>query len=75
MANTSIATDWAALNPSRVKQLTDARLQVHYAAQFAAAVGISYLTARPDDRPGSFRAVSAMKLSGYQVPPAADGAR
>jgi len=49
MANTSIATDWAALNPSRVKQLTDARLQVHYATQFAAAVGISYLTARPDD--------------------------
>ena len=49
MANPSTATDWAALDPSRAKQLTDARLQVHYAAQFAAAVGISYLAARPDD--------------------------
>ena len=49
MANPSIATDWAALDPSRARRLTDARLQVHYAAQYAAAVGISYLAPRPDD--------------------------
>ena len=49
MANPPSATDWAALNPSRAKQLADTRLQVHYAAQFAAAVGISYLAPRPDD--------------------------
>ena len=44
-----MATGWAAVNPTTAMQLSDARLQLHHAAQFAAAVGISYLTPRPDD--------------------------
>lgn len=47
-APTSTAGNWTALQPARSKSLNDARLQLHYAAQFAAAMGISYLTPRED---------------------------
>ena len=40
---------WAAVRPELAATLTDERLQLHYAAQFATAAGISYLTALPDD--------------------------
>lgn len=49
MEITSAAPAWKALNPSIAPDLRDARLQLHYAAQFATALGISYLTPRPDD--------------------------
>lgn len=49
MATTSAAASWTPVQPARAKSLVDARLQLHYAAQFATAAGISYLTARPDD--------------------------
>jgi hypothetical protein len=49
MGTTSAAPAWNALNPSLAPHLRDARLQLHYAAQFATALGISYLEHRPDD--------------------------
>jgi hypothetical protein len=41
----------------------------------ASAASSSPSTARPDDSPGSFCASGAMKLYGYQLDPAAWGAR
>ena len=49
MTATSPATAWTALRPNAARRLVDARLQLHDAAQFATAMGISYLKARPDD--------------------------
>lgn len=49
MSAASTIPAWSVLDPARSKDLVDARLQLHYAAQFATALGISYLTARPDD--------------------------
>ena len=46
---TATAFSWTTLNPLVAKGLTEARLQLHHAAQFATAMGISYLAARPDD--------------------------
>jgi hypothetical protein len=43
------AGEWRRLRPELAPRLTDARLQVHHAVQLAAAVGISYLPAQPDD--------------------------
>src|SRR4051812_7056528 len=40
---------WAPLDASLAGQLGDARRQLHHAAQFAAAVGISYLPHAADD--------------------------
>jgi hypothetical protein len=40
---------WRQVDPARGKDLVDARLQLHHAAQLAAAFGISYLPAQPDD--------------------------
>lgn len=41
--------DWQPLDPARSRELADARLQIHHAAQLAAALGISYLPAQTDD--------------------------
>ena len=49
MGQTTTAPGWTALNPSIAREIGDARLQLHYAAQFATALGISYLAPRPDD--------------------------
>lgn len=40
---------WQATSPARTKSLSDARLQLHYAAQFGTALGISYLDHAADD--------------------------
>ena len=40
---------WHRLDPRRARDLVDARLQFHHAAQLATAAGISFLPARPDD--------------------------
>lgn len=43
------STSWKRLIPESAPTLTDARLQLHHAAQLATAFGISYLPARDDD--------------------------
>jgi hypothetical protein len=40
MGITSAAPGWNALNPSPATEFRGARLQLHYAAQFATALGI-----------------------------------
>jgi hypothetical protein len=40
---------WQATEPTLAQALNDARLQLHHAAQFAAALGISYLPRAADD--------------------------
>ena len=40
---------WRALHPEFARDLTDARLQLHHAAQIVAAMGISYLPKQSDD--------------------------
>jgi hypothetical protein len=49
MANASNTAVWNPLTPALSREISDARLQLHYAAQFATALGISYLTPTPDD--------------------------
>jgi hypothetical protein len=49
MPLTSAASNWHTLNPTTSKELADSRLQLHYAAQFATALGISYRTPKADD--------------------------
>lgn len=41
--------DWADVDPSLAGKLSDARLQLHHAAQLVAAMGISYLPKAADD--------------------------
>ncbi|HZJ01752.1 MAG TPA: hypothetical protein VFD22_13910 [Gemmatimonadaceae bacterium] len=40
---------WKPVNPAAAKRLSDARRQLHHAAQLATAFGISYLPKKPDD--------------------------
>lgn len=40
---------WKQIHAESAADLVDARLQIHHAAQFASAIGISYLAAKPDD--------------------------
>jgi hypothetical protein len=40
---------WRVLRPEFARDLTDARLQLHHAAQIVAAMGISYLPKQSDD--------------------------
>ena len=40
---------WQPVRPEDAGKLTDCRLQLHHAAQFGAAAGISFLEPRPDD--------------------------
>jgi hypothetical protein len=40
---------WQPVRPEDAAKLTDCRLQLHYAAQFGAAAGISFLAHRPDE--------------------------
>ncbi len=43
------ATPWIPIQAISASKLTDARLQLHHAAQLATAAGISYLEKKPDD--------------------------
>lgn len=45
----STTTAWQPVHPEEVTLLSDARQQLHHAAQLAAAAGISFLNPRPDD--------------------------
>jgi hypothetical protein len=49
MTATTTTCVWRTLNPALSVELTDSRLQLHYAAQFATALGISYLAPEADD--------------------------
>ena len=49
MATTTAAPAWRTLKPANPPEFIDSRLQLHYAAQFATALGISYLAPRSDD--------------------------
>jgi hypothetical protein len=49
MTTSATTRPWRWLDPQRGGELTDARLQLHHAAQFATALGISFLPAQPDD--------------------------
>jgi hypothetical protein len=46
---TYASTKWQATDPAAAHTLRDARLQLHYAAQFGTALGISFLPKEPDD--------------------------
>jgi hypothetical protein len=43
------ARAWRAVRPEQARHLTDARLQLHHAAQLPVAFAISYLEPQPDD--------------------------
>ena len=43
------STNWQATNSHDARLLTEARLQLHHAAQFGTAMGISYLKSEADD--------------------------
>lgn len=51
---------WQPVRPEEATRLTDSRLQLHHAAQFAAAAAISYLPHLPDDSHLSLEWVPAL---------------
>jgi len=51
---------WQPVRPEEATRLTDSRLQLHHAAQFAAAAGISFLPPLPDDSHTSLEWVPAL---------------
>lgn len=62
---------WQPVRPEDAGKLSDCRLQLHYAAQFGAAAGISYLEHRPDDSHTSLEWVPALQGLFSRVIPAA----
>jgi hypothetical protein len=61
---------WQALRPEESTQLTDSRLQLHYAVQFGTAAGISFLDPRPDDSHTNLEWVPALSSLLSRVIPA-----
>jgi hypothetical protein len=58
-----------AIDPGLARTLTDARLQLHHAAQLATATGISYLPAEPDDSHTNLEWVESLRaLAGHVIP-------
>jgi hypothetical protein len=51
---------WQPVRPEDAVKLSDCRLQLHYAAQFAAAAGISFLEHRSDDSHTSLEWVASL---------------
>src|SRR5262245_42142413 len=51
---------WRPVHPDRALSLSDARRQVHHAAQLATALGISYLRHEPDDSHTNLEWISAL---------------
>lgn len=49
MSTSVVSSSWARLGNVAPTALTDARLQLHHAAQIAVSAAISYIPARPDD--------------------------
>lgn len=61
---------WQPVRPEEAARLTDSRLQLHHAAQFGAAAGISFLPHLPDDSHTSLEWVPALSGLFSQVIPA-----
>src|SRR5215216_3833501 len=60
---------WRSLHPEAARTLSDARLQLHHAAQLVAAIGISYLPAQPDDSHTNFEWLARIDaLASNEVP-------
>ena len=59
----------ATIDPQLARTLTDARLQVHHAAQLATAMGISYLPRRSDDSHTNLEWLSAVGVLASRVVP------
>jgi hypothetical protein len=59
-----------AIDPGLAQSLTDARLQLHHAAQLATASGISYLPARPDDSHTNLEWLADLRALAARVIPA-----
>ena len=58
-----------AIDPGLAQTLADARLQLHHAAQFIAATGISYLPAQADDSHTNMEWVETLRaLAGRVIP-------
>ncbi len=58
-----------AIDPGLAQTLTDARLQLHHAAQLATATGISYLPAESDDSHTNLEWVESLRaLAGHVIP-------
>ena len=51
---------WQPIRPEEATRLTDSRLQLHHAAQFAAAAGICYLEPLPDESHANLEWVPAL---------------
>jgi hypothetical protein len=51
---------WQPVRPEDSTKLSNCRLQLHYAAQFAAAAGVSFLDPRPDDSHTNLQWVPAL---------------
>jgi hypothetical protein len=66
---------WQPVRPEEATKLTDARLQLHHAAQFAAAAGISFLQHLPKDGHSSLEWVSGLGGLFSHVIPARTGFR
>src|SRR3984893_6194908 len=62
---------WQPVRPEDAGKLTDCRLQLHYAAQFGAAAGISFLEHRPDDSHTNLEWMPALRGLCSRVIPAA----
>ncbi len=57
------------IDPGLAQTLSDARLQLHHAAQLATATGISYLPAQPDDSHTNLEWIEALRaLAGHVIP-------
>jgi hypothetical protein len=59
-----------AIDPGLAQSLTDARLQLHHAAQLATASGISYLPAQPDDSHTNLEWLADLRALAARVIPA-----
>jgi hypothetical protein len=67
----SFPKTWQPVRPEDAGKLSDCRLQLHYAAQFGAAAGISFLEHRPDDSHTNLEWVPALRGLFSRVIPAA----
>jgi hypothetical protein len=61
---------WQAVRPEESTHLSDSRLQLHHAAQFAAAAGSSFLDHRPDDSHTNLEWVPGLSALASRVIPA-----
>ncbi len=59
-----------AIDPGLAQTLTDARLQLHHAAQLATATGISFLPAQPDDSHTNLEWMEGLRALAAHVIPA-----